>query len=158
MPSRPAPRLDAWLDVLPVSAGSQAAGLTRLFAAALRTPKPPPSPFRQFDRSPILRAHREAAAARLLSFFVRHAVLVRPLSEEVKIGLTMDSPQVEMALGVLLAGRSLSVVGQPYASFKQLRALLFLDTAAIEDSNEIRGLSPVTVRRFLFCCCCCCCC
>lgn len=77
--------------------------------------------------------------ARLLVLFVRHASLIRPLSEKGKLRLAQDMVELELAAAMLHA---LDGVGAPYRALRAFRPLLFLDTAAMAASPLLQELPP----------------
>lgn len=72
-------------------------------------------------------------AARILTFFVRHAALVRPLSEEGKLRIARDIGELEFAVSQHLFPAER--LGPAYRALRALRPLLFLDTNAIPTSS-----------------------
>ena len=68
--------------------------------------------------------HRmQALASYVLTVYVRHLALVRPLGEGGKLQLAADMAQMELALAPLLgpAGASVAVLGAPYRALRAFR-------------------------------------
>lgn len=79
--------------------------------------------------------------ARLLVLFVRHASLIRPLSEKGKLRLAQDMVELELAAAMLHA---LDGVGAPYRALRAFRPLLFLEASAMAASPLLQEL-PASV-------------
>ena len=82
-------------------------------------------------------------ATRVLVLFVRHAALLRPLSEAGKLRLTQAMAELELAVGAVAPMESLG------APFRALRPLLFLDTPAVASSPLLAELAPSVVLHHL---------
>jgi hypothetical protein len=76
------------------------------------------------------RALAQQLAQRCLLLFVRHACLLRPLSEAGRLRLAQDCAEVELAVAGLCP---LEQLGAPYKGLRALRPLLFAETAALGD-------------------------
>ena len=85
-------------------------------------------------------------AARVLVLFVRHAALLRPLSEAGKLRLTQAMAELELAVGAVTPIESL---GAPFRALRALRPLLFLDTPAVASSPLLEELAPSVVLHHL---------
>jgi len=81
-------------------------------------------------------------ASRVLELFVRHASLVRPLSESGKLRLAKDMAELELAVGQSLY--PVEQLGSAYRALRAFRPLLFLETAQVPTSSLIQEL-PVSV-------------
>jgi hypothetical protein len=95
---------------------------------------------------PPSRALAAQLAARVLTLFVRHAALLRPLSESGKLRLAQDCAELELAVGALAP---LEALGPTYRALRALRPLLFLDTAAVAGSPLVAELPPSAVLHHL---------
>ncbi|KAK3243297.1 hypothetical protein CYMTET_47037 [Cymbomonas tetramitiformis] len=89
-----------------------------------------------------------AQAARLLEMFVRHAALVRPLSESGKLRLAKDMAELEIAVGQNLY--PVEQLGAQYRSLRAFRPLLFLDTAQVPSSPLLHELPISVVMHHLY--------
>lgn len=87
-------------------------------------------------------------AARVLAFFVRHAALLRPLSEAGKLRLARDMAELEFAVGQSLF--PVEHLGAPYRQLRAFRSLLFLDTAALPSSPLLQDIQPSAVLHHLY--------
>jgi len=87
-----------------------------------------------------------ALASRTLTLFVRHASLLRPLSEAGRLRLATDMAEVELALAPVAPLESL---GAPYRALRALRPLLFLETEAIAGSPLIAELPSSALLHHL---------
>jgi len=70
---------------------------------------------------PLLTSLTTALCSRVLSFFVRHAALVRPLGIRGKLRLAADMAQLELCIGRLLPART---TGDAYKQLRALRPLM----------------------------------
>ncbi|XP_078469135.1 conserved oligomeric Golgi complex subunit 5 [Lampetra fluviatilis] len=82
----------------------------------------------------------EAAAARAVRLFVRHASLVRPLGEAGKMRLAADCAQMELAVAPLC--RRVSDLGKPYRLLRSFRPLLFQTSEHVAASPALGELVP----------------
>ncbi|CAA6656559.1 unnamed protein product [Spirodela intermedia] len=87
-------------------------------------------------------------AVRVLVFFVRHAALVRPLSEAGKLRLARDMAELELAVGQNLL--PVEQLGAPYRALRALRRLIFLDTALLAGSPLLQELPASAVLHHLY--------
>ena len=103
-------------------------------------------------RCAVLSSLKQALAQRVLLLFVRHAAMIRPISETGKLRLTQDMPQLELALAPLHKG-SLSSLGWAYCELRAFRQLLFVETAVIAKMprHELLKLRPSTLAHHLIC-------
>ena len=85
-------------------------------------------------------------AARVLVLFVRHAALLRPLSEAGKLRLTQAMAELELAVGAVAPMESL---GAPFRALRAIRPLLFLDTPAVASSPLLAELPASVVLHHL---------
>lgn len=108
----------------------------------------------KFMPAPSPHVHSFAAAlvqrmaSRVLIFFVRHASLLRPLSDTGRLQLAKDMADLEAAVGQSLV--PLEHIGTPFRMLRAFRPLLFLDTAAILDSPLVQALPPSIVLHHLY--------
>ncbi|KAH7424625.1 hypothetical protein KP509_11G016500 [Ceratopteris richardii] len=87
-------------------------------------------------------------ASRVLVFYVRHAALVRPLSESGKLRMARDMAELELAIGQNLF--PVEQLGAPYRALRAFRPLIFLDTAQLGSSPLLRELPPSVVLHHLY--------
>ncbi|CAI5522758.1 unnamed protein product, partial [Closterium sp. Naga37s-1] len=100
-------------------------------------PSPSPSPSHPL-LSPILFSPI-SLASRTLLFFVRHASLVRPLSEAGRLRLARDMGELEFAVGQHLFPTH--ALGASYRALRAFRPLLFVDLEKIPTSSLMQ-VSP----------------
>ncbi|KAJ7543428.1 hypothetical protein O6H91_09G038000 [Diphasiastrum complanatum] len=81
-------------------------------------------------------------ASRVLFFFVRHAALVRPLSEIGKLQLARDMAELELVVGQHLF--PVEQLGSPYRALRAFRPFIFLETSQIANSPLLQEL-PISV-------------
>ena len=74
-------------------------------------------------------AVRAALARRVLTLFVRHAALVRPMDESGRLRLARDGAAVEAALSHLVS--DVARLGRSYAELRAFRPLLFTTSAEL---------------------------
>lgn len=84
--------------------------------------------------------------SRLMSNFIRHASLLRPLEENGKLRLASDMAQLELRLESVLPLRSL---GAPYEELRAFRHMLFLDSSSIVRDSMIDKIRPSNVWHHL---------
>jgi hypothetical protein len=77
----------------------------------------------QTKRKLLNRLTRKMIARVLTFFFVRHAALVRPLSESEKLRLTRDMAELELVVGQNLF--QVEQLGAPYRDLRALKPLFF---------------------------------
>lgn len=87
-------------------------------------------------------------AARIFVFTVRHAALLRPLSQPGKLQLAKDLAEVEVAVGQHIW--PLQGIGPPHGMLRSLRPFLFLETSAIAGSPLAQQLPATTVLHHLY--------
>ncbi|VFQ84150.1 unnamed protein product [Cuscuta campestris] len=87
-------------------------------------------------------------ASRVLTFFIRHASLVRPLSESGKLRMARDMAELELAVGQNLF--PVEQLGGPYRSLRAFRPVIFLETSQLEASPLLQDLPPSVVLHHLF--------
>eukprot|EP00250_Pteridium_aquilinum_P008386 c17905_g2_i1 orf=280-2844(-) len=87
-------------------------------------------------------------ASRVLVFFVRHAALVRPLSESGKLRMARDMAELELAIGQSLF--PVEQLGAPYRALRAFRPLIFLETSQLGSSPLLRELPPSVVLHHLY--------
>ncbi|KXZ51911.1 hypothetical protein GPECTOR_11g39 [Gonium pectorale] len=105
---------------------------------------PPPSPAVASCVGSLV----ERVACRLLVFFVRHAALLRPLSQEGKLQVAKDLAELQAAVGQAL--HPLEQLGAPYRAVKAFRALLFTPSAGIASNPLLAELPPTVTLHHLF--------
>ncbi|KAI4306003.1 hypothetical protein L6164_029322 [Bauhinia variegata] len=87
-------------------------------------------------------------ASRALVFFIRHASLVRPLSESGKLRMARDLAELELAVGQNLF--PVEQLGAPYRALRAFRPLIFLDTSQLAASPLLQDLPPNVIFHHLF--------
>jgi len=87
-------------------------------------------------------------AARLLTLFVRHAAMVRPLSESGKLRLAKDTAELEAAVAQHLC--PVESLGASYRALRAFRPLLFVETEAVPSSALLADLPPSAVLHHLY--------
>ncbi|VFQ61883.1 unnamed protein product [Cuscuta campestris] len=87
-------------------------------------------------------------ASRVLTFFIRHASLVRPLSESGKLRMARDMAELELAVGQNLF--PVEQLGGPYRSLRAFRPVIFLETSQLETSPLLQDLPVSVVLHHLF--------
>mmetsp|Transcript_44390 Transcript_44390/g.74008 ORF Transcript_44390/g.74008 Transcript_44390/m.74008 type:complete len:808 (+) Transcript_44390:117-2540(+) len=90
----------------------------------------------------------QKAAQRVLELFVRHASLVRPLSEVSKLRLAKDMAELELAVGQNLF--PVEQLGASYRALRAFRPLLFLDTAQVLGSPLLKELPTSVVLHHMY--------
>ncbi|CAN1160734.1 Conserved oligomeric Golgi complex subunit 5 [Linum perenne] len=87
-------------------------------------------------------------AARVLIFFVRHASLVRPLSESGKLRMAKDMAELELTVGQNLF--PVEQLGAPYRSLRAFRPLIFLETSQLPSSPLLQDLPLSVILHHLY--------
>ncbi|KAG0451252.1 hypothetical protein HPP92_026327 [Vanilla planifolia] len=87
-------------------------------------------------------------ASRILVFFIRHASLVRPLSESGKLRMARDMAELELAVGQNLF--PVEQLGPPYRALRAFRPMMFLDTAQLWGSPLLHDLPPSVILHHLY--------
>jgi hypothetical protein len=87
-------------------------------------------------------------ASRVLIFYIRHASLVRPLSEWGKLRMAKDMAELELAVGQNLF--PVEQLGAPYRALRAFRPLVFLETSQMGSSPLINDLPPSIVLHHLY--------
>ncbi|KAJ4833599.1 Conserved oligomeric Golgi complex subunit [Turnera subulata] len=87
-------------------------------------------------------------ASRVLTFFIRHASLVRPLSESGKLRMARDMAELELTVGQNLF--PVEQLGQPYRALRAFRPLIFLETSQLADSPLLQDLPPSVILHHLY--------
>ncbi|CAM6084183.1 unnamed protein product [Calypogeia fissa] len=87
-------------------------------------------------------------ASRVLSFFVRHAALVRPLSEMGKMRMARDMAELELVVGQSLY--PVEQLGAPYHALRAFRPLIFLETSQLSGSPLLKELPLSVVLHHLY--------
>uniref|UniRef100_A0A671K846 Conserved oligomeric Golgi complex subunit 5 n=1 Tax=Sinocyclocheilus anshuiensis TaxID=1608454 RepID=A0A671K846_9TELE len=91
----------------------------------------------------------ENIAQRAITLFIRHASLLRPLSEGGKMRSAADFAQMELAVAPLC--RRVSDLGKAYRLLRSFRPLLFQTSEHIASSQALGDLIPYsTILHFLF--------
>ncbi|GAV79265.1 COG5 domain-containing protein [Cephalotus follicularis] len=87
-------------------------------------------------------------ASRVLIFFIRHASLVRPLSESGKLRMARDMAELELAVGQNLF--PVEQLGAPYRALRAFRPLIFLETSQLGSSPLLQDLPPSVIFHHLY--------
>lgn len=87
-------------------------------------------------------------ASRVLTFFIRHAALVRPLSESGKLRMARDMAELELAVGQNLF--PVEQLGAPYRALRSFRPIIFLETAQFGNSPLLRDLPRSVILHHLY--------
>lgn len=87
-------------------------------------------------------------ASRVLLFFIRHASLVRPLSESGKLRMARDMAELELAVGQNLF--PVEQLGAPYRALRAFRPVIFLETSQLEGSPLLQDLRPSIILHHLY--------
>ncbi|KAL5232509.1 hypothetical protein ABZP36_031285 [Zizania latifolia] len=88
-------------------------------------------------------------ASRVLILFIRHASLVRPLSEAGKLRMARDMAELELAVSQNLF--PVEQLGAPYRALRAFRPVLFLETSQLEKSPLLQDLPPSVILHHLYC-------
>ncbi|KAK4758881.1 hypothetical protein SAY87_020182 [Trapa incisa] len=87
-------------------------------------------------------------ASRVLSFFIRHASLIRPLSESGKLRLARDMAELELAVSQNLF--KVEQLGAPYRALRAFRPLIFLETSQLGASPLLQDLPLNVILHHLY--------
>lgn len=87
-------------------------------------------------------------ASRLLTSFIRHAALVRPLSESGKLRMARDMAELELAVGQNLF--PVEQLGAPYRALRAFRPIIFLETSQLQESPLLIDLPPSVILHHLY--------
>ncbi|KAK2984939.1 hypothetical protein RJ640_017747 [Escallonia rubra] len=87
-------------------------------------------------------------ASRVLMFFIRHASLVRPLSESGKLRMARDMAELELAVGQNLF--PVEQLGPPYRALRALRPVIFLETSQLGASSLLQDLPLSVILHHLY--------
>ncbi|KAI4381190.1 hypothetical protein MLD38_007289 [Melastoma candidum] len=87
-------------------------------------------------------------ASRVLVFFIRHASLIRPLSESGKLRLARDMAELELAVGQNLF--KVEQLGAPYRALRAFRPLVFLETSQLGSSSLLQDLPLSVILHHLY--------
>ncbi|PIN25630.1 putative Golgi transport complex 1 protein [Handroanthus impetiginosus] len=87
-------------------------------------------------------------ASRVLIFFIRHASLVRPLSESGKLRMARDMAELELTVAQNLF--PVEQLGPPYRALRAFRPVIFLETSQLESSPLLQDLPPSVILHHLY--------
>lgn len=90
----------------------------------------------------------KSMASRVLIFFIRHASLVRPLSESGKLRMARDMAELELAVGQNLF--PVEKLGAPYRALRAFRPLIFLETSQLGSAPILQDLPPSVILHHLY--------
>lgn len=86
-------------------------------------------------------------ASEILVYFIRHASLVRPLSEAGKLRMARDMAELELAVQNLFPVEQL---GPPYRALRAFRPIIFLETSQLVQSPLLQDLPPIVILHHLY--------
>ncbi|CAK0784167.1 hypothetical protein CVIRNUC_007370 [Coccomyxa viridis] len=109
---------------------------------------PSPSPGSAAAAASFAGALVERMAGRVLVFFVRHASLLRPLSQAGKVQLAKDMAELEAAVADYLL--PVDAVGAPHRVLRAFRPLIFLGTPELAASLLVAALPPSIVLHHMY--------
>ncbi|KAI8813141.1 Golgi transport complex subunit 5-domain-containing protein [Cladochytrium replicatum] len=90
---------------------------------------------------------------RVVTVFLRHASIVRPLSESGKLKLASDMTQLEFALSQWFSGTGMKLetaLAESYKALRGFRPLLFLDLSQLASAHHTAALPPIVLAHHLF--------
>ncbi|KAK8931432.1 hypothetical protein KSP39_PZI016932 [Platanthera zijinensis] len=87
-------------------------------------------------------------ASRVLISFIRHASLIRPLSESGKLRLARDMAELELAVSQNLF--PVEQLGAPYRALRSFRPIIFLEMSQLRDSSLLDDLPPSVILHHLY--------
>ncbi|CAA0816121.1 Golgi transport complex protein-related [Striga hermonthica] len=87
-------------------------------------------------------------ASRVLTFFLRHASLVRPLSESGKLRMARDMAELELVVAQNLF--PVEQLGVPYRALRAFRPVIFLETSQLGSSPLLQDLPPSVVLHHMY--------
>ncbi|XP_051152031.1 conserved oligomeric Golgi complex subunit 5 [Andrographis paniculata] len=90
----------------------------------------------------------KSMASRVLIFFIRHASLIRPLSESGKLRLARDMAEIELAVTQNLY--PVEQLGAPYRALRAFRPLIFLETSQLGSSPLLQDLPASVILHHLY--------
>ncbi|EXB30291.1 hypothetical protein L484_020933 [Morus notabilis] len=90
----------------------------------------------------------ENICTRVLIFFIRHASLLRPLSESGKLRMARDMAELELAVGQSLF--PVEQLGAPYRALRAFRPLIFLESSQLAASPLLQDLPPSIILHHLY--------
>ncbi|KAL8229611.1 hypothetical protein R6Q57_014511 [Mikania cordata] len=87
-------------------------------------------------------------ASRVLIFYIRHASLVRPLSESGKLRMARDMAELELAVGQNLF--PVEQLGAPYRALRAFRPIIFIETSQLSGSPLLQDLPLSVILHHLY--------
>ncbi|KAG9149953.1 hypothetical protein Leryth_010027 [Lithospermum erythrorhizon] len=87
-------------------------------------------------------------ASRVLIFFIRHAALVRPLSESGKLRMARDMAEIELSVAQNLF--PVEQLGAPYRALRAFRPVIFLETSQLLSSPLLQDLPLSVILHHLY--------
>lgn len=85
----------------------------------------------------------ERLASRIIVFFVRHAALLRPLSQSGRLQVAKDLAELQLSVGQHLY--PVEQLGAPYRMLRAFRTLLFADASALLAGTAAIGDLPASI-------------
>lgn len=99
--------------------------------------------FSLFPDTPGVRNRILKVAVRTIDLFLRHATLIRPLTQNVKMRLAVDFAQLEEALSTFHT--LIDDLGKHYRILRAFKLLLFHEPSAIVKSQAVGSLIPYSI-------------
>nr|CCA14099.1 conserved oligomeric Golgi complex subunit 5 putative [Albugo laibachii Nc14] len=101
---------------------------------------------RHFPKTKVVTTIVHQFVAKLISLFICHASILRPLEENGKLRLANDMTHLEMGLTSIFDIRN---VGAAYEELRAFRHMMFLDTESILRDSTIDKIRPCNVWHHL---------
>ncbi|XP_015788131.1 conserved oligomeric Golgi complex subunit 5 [Tetranychus urticae] len=99
--------------------------------------------FSLFPDTPVVRNRILKVAVRTIDLFLRHATLIRPLTQNVKMRLAVDFAQLEEALSTF--HQLIDDLGKHYRILRAFKLLLFHEPSSIVKSQAVGNLIPYSI-------------
>jgi hypothetical protein len=102
----------------------------------------------------LIYTRNEVLVKRIITVFVRHASIVRPLSENGKVTLAGEITQFEFALSQFSNGIGLKLETNPnlaseYKILRLFKPLLFLETKQLVDKKQLESFPKIVLVHHL---------
>lgn len=103
----------------------------------------------------LLMKRNEVLVKRIVTVFVRHASMVRPLSEDGKVKLAGEITQFEFALSQFCNGIGLKletnqVLANDYKTLRSFKPLIFLETHQLVEKKQLESIPKLILLHHLF--------